>query len=65
MLRFIKDHLATADNTNIYGLISLMIFFLFFVVMIYRMWKMKADTISELEAIPFEVEEINNQNTKQ
>ncbi len=65
MLRFIKEHLATAENTNIYGLISLLIFFLFFVVVTYRMWKMKANTISELEAIPFEMDEINNQNTKQ
>jgi cytochrome c oxidase cbb3-type subunit IV len=62
MLRFIKHHLATESGVEFYGIFSLMIFVLFFLVVLIRIWKMKKSTIDELSNIPFTVEESTIQN---
>lgn len=62
MLRFIKHHLATEQGVEWYGMFSLLIFVLFFLVVLIRIWKMKKSTIEELGQLPFGNEENNFQN---
>jgi cbb3-type cytochrome oxidase subunit 3 len=64
MLRFIKHHLATESGVEFYGIFSLMVFVLFFLVVLIRLWKMKKTTIDELSNIPLLAEEPTIQNEK-
>jgi cytochrome c oxidase cbb3-type subunit IV len=57
MLRFIKHHLTGMDGVSIYPLISLLIFVLFFIGVLYMVIKLKKDEISELGQLPFETED--------
>lgn len=54
MLRFIKHHLTGIDGVQIYPIISLLIFVLFFIAVITYATKMKRKDIDELSQIPFE-----------
>lgn len=54
MLRFIKHNLTSIDNIEIYPIISLLIFILFFAIMIVYVMRMKKKDIAELSAIPFD-----------
>lgn len=54
MLRYIKHNLTEIDGVNIYPLISLLIFVLFFVVMFTYVARMKKSRIEELGALPLE-----------
>ncbi len=62
MLRFIKHHLATESGVEFYGIFSLMIFVLFFLVVLFRLWRMKKTSIEELSNIPLQMEEPTIQN---
>lgn len=57
MLRFIKHNLTSIDGVSIYPIISLLIFFLFFAVMITWVYRMRKIEVDELSNIPFEKEE--------
>jgi len=57
MLRFIKHNLTSIDGISIYPIISLLIFFLFFAVMITWVYRMRKTEVDELSNIPFENEE--------
>lgn len=57
MLRFIKHNLTSIDGVSIYPIISLIIFFLFFAVMITWVYRMRKTEVDELSNIPFEKEE--------
>ena len=61
MLRFIKGNLENIDNVQIYPMISLLIFFVFFVVLFYWVITAKKEHISEVSNIPLE-KDTNNQN---
>ncbi len=61
MLRFIKGNLENIDNVQIYPMISLLIFFVFFVVLFYWVITAKKDHIAEVSNIPLE-KDTNNQN---
>ncbi len=61
MLRFIKGNLENIDNVQIYPMISLLIFFVFFVVLFYWVITAKKDHIAEVSNIPLE-DDTNNQN---
>ncbi len=54
MLRYIKHNLTEIDGVNIYPMISLLIFLLFFIVMFTFVIRMKKARISELSAMPLE-----------
>lgn len=54
MLRYIKHNLTEIDGVNIYPMISLLIFVLFFIVMFTFVIRMKKARISELSAMPLE-----------
>lgn len=57
MLRFIKHNLTGIDGVEIYPLISLMIFVLFFLFVVTYVIRMKKSRIDELSSIPLEEEE--------
>ena len=54
MLRFIKHNMASIEDISLYPIISLLIFVLFFVLVILRVWKLSKQEIETLEALPFE-----------
>jgi len=54
MLRYIKHHLTTIDGIEIYPIISLVIFFAFFVGLGWYVFKMKKDHVEEMSNIPLE-----------
>ena len=54
MLRFVKGNLENIDGVQIYPLISLVIFFVFFVVLFYWVITAKKEHINEVSNIPLE-----------
>ncbi len=58
MLRFIKGNLENIDGVAIYPIISLLIFFIFFVGLFFWVIKMKKSHIEEVSNLPLE----NDQN---
>lgn len=65
MLRFIKHHLATEDGASFYGMFSLLVFVLFFVFVLWRILKMKKETIDELGQLPLGNDDNNFLNEQQ
>ncbi len=61
MLKFVKGHLENIDGVEIYPIISLLIFFIFFVGLTYWVVKMKKSDIKEISNIPLDKEQ-NNQS---
>ena len=57
MLRFIKHNLTGIDGIEIYPILSLLIFVLFFTVVITYVVRMKKSEVDTLSAIPFEDDE--------
>jgi len=60
MFKFIKQYAETMKNADIYPLISLFIFFLFFVVLLVFVKKMGKDRVVELSNIPLDNNEPAN-----
>ncbi|MBO3116134.1 CcoQ/FixQ family Cbb3-type cytochrome c oxidase assembly chaperone [Winogradskyella sp. DF17] len=57
MLKFIKHHMDSITGIEIYPVISLLIFFLFFVVLFYWVITAKKDYINKVSQIPLENQE--------
>jgi cytochrome c oxidase cbb3-type subunit IV len=51
------------NNATIYPMVSLFIFLLFFVLLLFYVKRMKKETITKLSNIPFETEENDNSTT--
>ncbi|MFM6935466.1 MAG: CcoQ/FixQ family Cbb3-type cytochrome c oxidase assembly chaperone [Flavobacteriales bacterium] len=62
MLRFIKHNLTSMLNVEIYPLISLIIFTLFFAVMLWYVIKMSKNRVNEMSAMPLDLDENTNTN---
>jgi cytochrome c oxidase cbb3-type subunit 4 len=58
MFTFIKQYAEKITGAHIYAFVSLFIFFLFFVVLLFLVKKMSKERVSELSNIPFDEEEI-------
>lgn len=54
MLKFIKGHMASMDGVEIYPIISLLIFFTFFVGLFWWVYTTKKDYIKEVSKLPFD-----------
>ncbi|MEN8137946.1 MAG: CcoQ/FixQ family Cbb3-type cytochrome c oxidase assembly chaperone [Bacteroidota bacterium] len=54
MLRFIKHHMTSMEGIEIYPIISLLIFFLFFAAVTWFAIKTPDKTIHENEMLPFD-----------
>ena len=59
MLRFIKGNLEGIDGVQIYPLISLLIFFVFFVVLFWWVYTAKKSHIEEVSNIPLDNDKNN------
>ena len=57
MFKFIKKYAEDIDGVNIYPMISLVIFFLFFVVLLYYVKRMDKAKVQEISRIPLDQEE--------
>lgn len=57
MFKFIKGNLENIDGVAVYPMISLMIFFLFFVVLLWWVFTAKKDHITQVSNIPLEEDE--------
>lgn len=60
MFKFIKQYAETMNNANIYPIISLFIFMVFFVVLLLWVKKLGKDKVTELSNMPFEKDELTN-----
>lgn len=54
MFKFVKQYAEQIDGVNIYPMISLLIFFLFFVVLLYYVKKMDKNKVKEISRIPLD-----------
>lgn len=54
MFKFVKQYVEAIDGVNIYPMISLVIFFLFFVVLLYYVKKMDKAKVKEISRIPLD-----------
>ena len=57
MLKFVKNHMESITGIEIYPMISLLIFFTFFVVLFWWVFTAKKDYIKTVSNIP-----LDNQN---
>lgn len=53
MLKFIKHHMTGIDGIEIYPIISLLIFFLFFTVLFWWVFSSKKEYLDKVSQIPF------------
>lgn len=60
MLKFVKGHMESIAGIEVYPIISLLIFFLFFVILFLWVFTAKKDYINTVEQIPLEPD--NDQN---
>ncbi|WP_397363049.1 CcoQ/FixQ family Cbb3-type cytochrome c oxidase assembly chaperone [Olleya sp. R77988] len=59
MLKFVKKHLESIVGIEIYPILSLLIFFAFFVILFWWVFTAKKDYITKVSNIPLE---LDNQN---
>ncbi|TXG35226.1 CcoQ/FixQ family Cbb3-type cytochrome c oxidase assembly chaperone [Seonamhaeicola sp. MEBiC1930] len=57
MLKFVKNHMESITGIEIYPIISLLIFFIFFVALFWWVFTAKKDYINTVSNIP-----LDNQN---
>ncbi len=62
MFTFIKQYAEKMDGVHIYAMISLFIFFLFFVVLLVLVRRMGKERVNELSNLPFNEGELNSQS---
>lgn len=62
MLKFIKHHLESMSGVEIYPIISLVLFFLVFVTMVFIVLKMPKTNIEELSNLPLDNQTNNIEN---
>ena len=56
MLKFVKNHMDSITGIEIYPIISLLIFFIFFVVLFYWVITAKKDYITTVSNLPLDNE---------
>lgn len=56
MLKFIKGHMETIMGVEIYPIVSLLIFFIFFVMLFWWVFTAKKGYIEKMSEIPLETQ---------
>ncbi len=56
MLKFVKGHMESIEGVEIYPMISLLIFFIFFAALFWWVFTAKKEHIEEVSQIPLENE---------
>ena len=54
MFKFIKKYAETIDHIEIYPIISLVIFFLFFVVMLWHVYTINKKEVDQIKQLPLD-----------
>lgn len=62
MLKFVKHNMETISGIELYPIISLLIFFIFFVGLYSWVYTYKKDKIDEMSHIPFSGNDNDNAN---
>lgn len=62
MLKFVKNHMDSISGIEIYPIISMLIFFTFFVILFYWVVTAKKEYIDNVSNIPLENDNLDNQN---
>ena len=57
MFKFIQKYTETMENIAVYPMISLLVFFIFFIVLLYLVIRMDKKSVQLLSNIPFDTEE--------
>mgnify|MGYP001158166835 CR=1 FL=1 len=65
MLKFVKGNLENIDGVALYPIISLLIFFLFFVGLFWWVFTAKKAHIKEVSRIPLEDKNSTNQKSNE
>ena len=65
MFKYIKEYAASIDGVSIYPIISLLIFFIFFVALLYYVKKMDKNKVEELRNIPLDMDESSTETNLQ
>ena len=60
MLKYIKEHASSIEGINIYPIFSLLVFFIFFVVLLYYVKKMDKQKIEEISNLPLDPDTKDN-----
>ena len=60
MLKFVKNHMESITGIEIYPVISLLIFFIFFVLLFWWVFTAKKDYIESVSNIPLENQNDNS-----
>lgn len=63
MLKFVKNHMESMLGIEIYPIISLLIFFTFFVLLFWWVITAKKDYINTVSNIPFDTNHNQNETT--
>lgn len=63
MLKFVKHNMESISGIEIFPIISLLIFFIFFVALYTWVYTYKKEKINEMSMLPFECEKTENQNS--
>ena len=56
MLKFVKGHMESIAGIEVYPIVSLLIFFIFFVLLFWWVFTAKDDYLRSMEEIPLEPE---------
>lgn len=62
MFKFIKQYAEKLQDVNIYPIISLFIFMLFFIVLLWYVKKMDKTVVKEISDIPLNAGEVHSLN---
>lgn len=54
MFKFIKQYTETIKGAQVYPMISLLIFFIFFIVLLWYVLKMSKESVTTLSNIPLD-----------
>jgi len=63
MLKFVKHNLESISGVGIFPILSLLIFFIFFVVLYVWVYTYKKEKIVEISQLPFDGAEANENNS--
>jgi cytochrome c oxidase cbb3-type subunit IV len=60
MLKYIKEYASSIEGINIYPIFSLLVFFIFFVVLLYYVKNMDKNKIEEISNLPLDPDTKDN-----
>lgn len=59
MFKFIRNHADKIQNIDLYPIIGLVVFFVFFALMLVYVKKMSKEQVDEVSSLPLDIQEPN------